>query len=161
MRRTSLFRNSSPTSGRVLTSRSGGSTCGGSCLSAWAWKDQGLQPGPSHSPSTPYLGLQELPGGAVPAGTLRQHAQHRGHALLQPVCLQRSLGHRTGPPNSRLGARNLPQTILLGGTWEVAPAEGARVSRGCLCELRKEQAETRTQKAICTFGQPRTFPTFK
>lgn len=36
MRRTSLFRNSSPTSGRVFTSLSGGSTLGDSRPSAWA-----------------------------------------------------------------------------------------------------------------------------
>lgn len=44
--------------------------------------------------------------------------------------------------------------ILVGGTWEVAPAEGPRASRGCLYELQKEQAQTLTQKAICTFGKP-------
>lgn len=88
------------------------------------------------------------------AGTLRQHAQHRGHTFLQPVCLQRSLGHGLGPPLTQgQGARHLPQMILAGGTWEVALAEGPRASRGCLYELQKEQAQTLTQKAIRMLGQ--------
>lgn len=156
MRRTSLFRNSSPTSGRVLTSRSGGSTWGAAVpqpgpeaarVCAWDWPH----------PLCPYLGLQELPGRAVHAGALGQHAQHGGHALLQPVRLQKSLCHQgCAPTGLEMGATCAPggpgRRCVGRGPTAVPQLRGQVQAMGSLRELQEGQGRNLMQEATtCDF----------
>lgn len=48
---------------------------------------------PSSVSFSKYLGLEELPGRTVHAGTFRQYAEHRCHTLLQPVGLKEGFCH--------------------------------------------------------------------